>query len=45
MLTLKFINENTEHVIKGLEKKHFSNAQEIIFKIIELDKVRRKCQQ
>lgn len=25
MLTLKLINERTEWVIKGLEKKHFSS--------------------
>ena len=30
MLTLKLINERTEWVIKGLEKKYFSAAKEAI---------------
>ncbi len=45
MLTLKLINEETERVIKGLEKKHFSNAKETIDKVIALDKNRRETQQ
>ena len=28
MLTLKLINEDTERVIRGLEKKHFKGAAE-----------------
>ena len=27
MLTLKLISEETERVVKGLEKKHFPNAR------------------
>ncbi|MCD8291474.1 MAG: serine--tRNA ligase [Prevotella sp.] len=45
MLTLKLINEETERVIKGLEKKHFNNAKETIDKVIALDKNRRETQQ
>ena len=35
MLTLKQISEETEHVIKGLEKKHFEGARESIEKVLE----------
>ena len=35
MLTLKLISENTEKVIKGLEKKHFDGAREAIEKVLE----------
>lgn len=45
MLTLKLINEETERVIKGLEKKHFEGAREAIDKVLEYDKVRRESQQ
>ncbi len=44
MLTLKVITEETEKVIKGLEKKHFSGAQEAIEKAIAIDKKRRETQ-
>ena len=44
MLTLKLISEETEKVIKGLEKKHFKNAQETIEQVLALDKVRRNAQ-
>ena len=44
MLTLKLIKEQTEEVIKGLEKKHFNNAREAINKVIEVDKARRAAQ-
>ena len=30
MLTLKLISEETERVIKGLNKKHFAGAEEAI---------------
>lgn len=33
MLTLKLISEETERVIKGLEKKHFPNAREAVEKV------------
>ena len=45
MLTLKLISEETERVIKGLEKKHFDNAQETIGKVLEYDRMRREYQQ
>ncbi|MBR4297968.1 MAG: serine--tRNA ligase, partial [Bacteroidaceae bacterium] len=45
MLTLKVISQETEKVLKGLEKKHFKNAQETIDKVLELDKARRAAQQ
>ena len=45
MLTLKLISEETERVIKGLEKKHFTGAREAIEKVLEYDKVRREAQQ
>ena len=32
MLTIKQITEDTEKVIKGLQKKHFDNAKETIDK-------------
>lgn len=44
MLTLKLINEKTDEVIKGLEKKHFKGAKEAINKVLELDKKRRNTQ-
>ncbi len=45
MLTLKLISEETERVIKGLEKKHFEGAREAVEKVLEYDKVRRESQQ
>lgn len=45
MLTLKLISEETERVIKGLEKKHFSGAREAINNVLALDKRRREAQQ
>ena len=45
MLTLKLITEETEHVIKGLEKKHFDNAKEAIEQVLAIDKRRREAQQ
>jgi seryl-tRNA synthetase len=45
MLTLKLISEETERVVKGLEKKHFEGAREAIEKVLELDKQRRDAQQ
>lgn len=44
MLTIKQITENTEAVLRGLEKKHFKNAQETIQKVIETDDRRRSTQ-
>ena len=45
MLTLKLISEETERVIKGLEKKHFDGAKEAIDNVLALDKARRHTQQ
>ena len=44
MLTLKLINEETERVIRGLEKKHFNGAKEAIEEVIATDKKRRQAQ-
>ena len=44
MLTLKVITQETEKVLKGLEKKHFKNAQETIDKVLEYDRIRRSSQ-
>lgn len=45
MLTLKLITEETDRVIKGLEKKHFSGAKEAIDKVLDIDRQRREAQQ
>ena len=45
MLTLKLISEQTERVIKGLEKKHFNGAREAIDNVLAVDKTRRETQQ
>lgn len=45
MLTLKLISEETERVIKGLEKKHFDGAREAVGKVLEYDKLRKMSQQ
>ena len=44
MLTLKLINEQTERVIRGLEKKHFDGAREAINEVMTIDKTRREAQ-
>ena len=44
MLTLKLIIEDTERVIRGLEKKHFAGAREAIDQVIATDKIRRESQ-
>ncbi|MBQ0085728.1 MAG: serine--tRNA ligase [Prevotella sp.] len=45
MLTLKLIQEETERVIKGLQKKHFADAEQAIANVLETDKMRRSTQQ
>ena len=45
MLTLKLISEETERVIKGLEKKHFADAEQAIQQVLAVDKQRREAQQ
>lgn len=42
MLTLKLISEETERVIRGLEKKHFGGAAEAVGKVLEIN--RRRCE-
>ena len=44
MLTIKQITENTEAVLRGLEKKHFKNAKETIDQVIALNNKRRSTQ-
>lgn len=44
MLTIKQITENTDEVIRGLEKKHFKDAQQVIAQVIELNNRRRSAQ-
>lgn len=44
MLTLRLITEETERVIAGLEKKHFTGAREAINEVIEIDQQRRAAQ-
>jgi len=45
MLTLKLITEDTERVIRGLEKKHFKGAREAIDEVLAVDRRRREAQQ
>ena len=45
MLTLKLITEETERVVKGLEKKHFKGAREAIEQVLTTDRQRREAQQ
>ncbi len=45
MLTLKLITEETDRVVRGLEKKHFKNAKEAIDEVLAVDKKRREAQQ
>ena len=42
MLTIKQITENTEAVLRGLEKKHFKNAKETIDQVIATRDVAHK---
>lgn len=44
MLTLKLISEETERVIKGLEKKHFDGAREAVEKVLEYNQLRKEAQ-
>ena len=45
MLTLKLISEETERVIRGLNKKHFKGAEEAVNEVLAIDKRRRETQQ
>ena len=44
MLTIKQITDNTEAVIRGLEKKHFKNAQETIEQVLAFNDKRKSTQ-
>ncbi len=44
MLTLNQITRNTDEVVKGLEKKHFNNASQVIENVIALNDVRKATQ-
>ena len=44
MLTIKQITENTDAVLRGLEKKHFKNAKETIEQVLEANDKRRNTQ-
>lgn len=44
MLTLNQITQNTAEVIKGLEKKHFENASQVIENVIRLNDCRKETQ-
>ena len=44
MLTIKQITDDTDKVIRGLEKKHFANAKEAIAKVLECNDRRRNAQ-
>lgn len=44
MLTLKLITEETERVIRGLEKKHFKDAKTAVDNVLAVDKQRREAQ-
>ncbi len=45
MLTIRQLTEDTEAVIRGLEKKHFKNAREAVQQVIEVNDKRRRTQQ
>lgn len=44
MLTIKQINEDKEAVIRGLEKKHFAGAREVIEAVLNIDGKRKSAQ-
>ncbi|MBO5699355.1 MAG: serine--tRNA ligase [Bacteroidaceae bacterium] len=44
MLTIKQIVENKEHVVRGLQKKHFKNAEEAVDRVIEINNQRKSAQ-
>ena len=44
MLTLAFIRENKDAILKGLAVRNFNHAEEIIDKVIEKDAARRATQ-
>ena len=44
MLTIKQITDDTAKVIKGLNKKHFKNAEETIDKVLKTNEARKNAQ-
>lgn len=44
MLTIKQILDDKEAVIRGLEKKHFANAREVIDQVLAIDNKRKTAQ-
>ena len=44
MLTLKLISEETERVVRGLEKKHFEGARAAVERVLDIDRRRREAQ-
>ena len=44
MLTIKQITDNTEEVIRGLEKKHFKDAKATIEQVLAFNDKRRSTQ-
>lgn len=45
MLTLQQINNDPDGIIRGLEKKHFADASQVVVQVLDLDKRRRETQQ
>ena len=45
MLTLKQINDNPAQIVRGLSKKHFPNAEEVINQVLSIDSERKAAQQ
>jgi seryl-tRNA synthetase len=45
MLQPIFIRDNRELTLAGLKKKHFKDAEQVVDRIIELDRLRREIQQ
>lgn len=44
MLTINQITQNTEAVVKGLEKKHFNNAADVVAQVLAVNEQRKKTQ-
>ncbi len=45
MLQVSYLRDNTERVLKGLQKKHFAQAAEAVQQAIDLDNQRKRTQQ
>ncbi|MDF9800400.1 seryl-tRNA synthetase [Catalinimonas alkaloidigena] len=44
MLQISFLRENQEKVVKGLQKRHFPEAEEAVKTVVEKDQQRRNTQ-